>query len=198
MRLFTAVWPGPEAAAALEAALAVRPPWHPDGGWRPVPPERRHITLAFHGDDEPGPRARVLDAALAGRPAPRLRLAGVGTFRGVLWAGVETVDGALRDLAVGAGADPVAFRPHLTLARRSRGDDRRRPALADDPGPAPGPWWTPAEVLLVRSDTSRSDTVRGDTSRGDTVRGDTRRDGAGRSGPVYTVVHRVPLARDRT
>lgn len=176
MRLFTAVWPSPEATAALDRALAGGPPWHPDGGWRPVPARRRHVTLAFHGDDEPGPRARALDAALAGLPAPRLRLAGIGTFPGVVWAGVRAdgpgPGGPLHDLAAAAGADPAAFRPHLTLARRSRSDERHRPALAG-PSPAPGPWWTPAEVLLVRSD-------------------------PGRDGPVYTPVHRVPLAPGRS
>ncbi|MEQ3555007.1 RNA 2',3'-cyclic phosphodiesterase [Pseudonocardia nematodicida] len=166
VRLFTALWPTPEADAALTAALAASPPWHPDGEWRPVPPERRHVTLCFHGLDRIGPRARALDDALAGTPLPRLRLAGLGTFPGVLWAGVrDDPPGALARLAVAAGADPAGFRAHLTLARRARGA-RGRPEFAEGAALPAGPWWRPGAVLLVRSD-------------------------LGPAGPDHTPVHRV-------
>ncbi|ANY08380.1 2'-5' RNA ligase family protein [Pseudonocardia sp. HH130630-07] len=169
MRLFTALWPPREVVEALAAAVDAHPPWHPDGAWRPVDPGSWHLTLCFHGEDDAATRARELDRAFAGATAPRLRLAGTGTFPGVVWAGVAP-PGALADLAVRAGADPSAFRAHLTLARRSR-RDRDRPELA--PGrpadrrsaPVEGRYWTPTEVLLVGSE----------------------------PGGRYTPVHRVPL-----
>lgn len=172
MRLFTALRPPDDVVEALRAALDGGGPWHPDGRWRPVPPQRWHVTLAFHGQDEPGPRARALDAALAGHRAPWLRLSGAGTFPGVALARVQERAGdgpPLRALAAAAGADPATFRAHLTLARRSRSDDRDRPALAPGAHLGPGPWWHPAEVVLFRSD-------------------------PGRHGVVHTPVHRVPLA----
>lgn len=164
MRLFTALWPPAPVGAALRGALVP-----PEGRWRPVRPESRHVTLCFHGDDDPVRRAGALDAALAGAPAPRLRIAGTGTFPGVLWAGVEPAD-ALVDLASRAGADPAVFRAHLTLGRRSRSADRAAPAVSVDLAPGP-PWWTPTEALLVRSDPGPV------------------------TGPVYRTVHRVPLGR---
>lgn len=174
MRLFTAVWPPDGVLRALRDALDAEPVWHPEGRWRPVPPRNLHVTLAFHGDDEPGPRARTLAAELAGRPAPWLRLAGLGTFPGVVWARVREADedgagASLGGLAAAAGGDPASLRAHLTLARRSRTDDRRYPALAPGARLAPGPWWRPTEALLVRSD-------------------------RGPDGVGYTPVHRVPLA----
>ncbi|MEU6697439.1 2'-5' RNA ligase family protein [Pseudonocardia sp. NPDC046786] len=173
MRLFTALWPPAPVVANLRAALAQRP-WPPGGGWRPVPPEDWHVTLCFHGEDDPARLAGALDTALAGAPAPRLRLAGTGRFPGVLWAGVQPA-GALADLAARAGAGPAGFRAHLTLARRSRTAERAAPpGERTDPDPAPGPWWTPTEVLLVRSDPAH---------------------GAPAGAPVYRAVHRVPLGR---
>lgn len=164
MRLFTALWPPPAAVDALATELASAPPWHPDGAWRPVDPGSWHLTLCFHGDDDPDARAAALDAAFAGVPAPRLRIAGTGTFPGVVWAGVEP-GGVLDDLAARAGADPSSFRAHLTLARRRPADRPRPDALTGAGGVRPGPWWTADEVLLVRSD----------------------------PGPRYTPVHRVRL-----
>jgi 2'-5' RNA ligase len=161
MRLFTAVWPPADALDRLGdavAGIADLP------GWRPVPRERWHLTLAFHGEDDPDRRAADLDA-LAGAPSPRLRLAGSGSFPGVLWAGLQTLDRAALDaLVAGAGGDPATFVGHLTLARRS-GRRGGRPAVPDVP---PGPWWSPGEVLLVASE----------------------RDAAGLR---YRPVHRVPL-----
>lgn len=119
------------------------------------PLERWHLTLCFHGPDSIEERTAFLTERLRGLPAPRLRLAGVGEFPRVLWTDVgyagEADRSALRGLAVAAGADPERFTAHLTLLRWSG----RRPeirslttALAD----YTGPWWTPAEVALVRSD----------------------------------------------
>lgn len=150
-------------------------------GWRWIPVTRWHITLGFFGDDDDERRrSKWLRRRAAGRPAPRLRLAGCGTFRGVFWVGV-TPEGepdrvALAKVAQAAGAgrqdDRRAYQPHLTVARwkahrggRS-GADRAVPGLLD--GYA-GPWFTPEHVVLMRSD-------------------------QGPDGPVYHTIERIPLA----
>jgi 2'-5' RNA ligase len=167
MRLFTALWPPPEAVEALTAASA----GEPTDGWRRTDPSTWHITLAFHGEAQLEPSVQRLDAAVAGARAPRLRLHGAGRFDGVRWAGVQSAPaGALAALAHLAGARPGEFVAHVTLLRR-----RGRPDPHVD-GPEPptpwaehtGPWWRPHEVLLVASE-------------------------PGGKGVHYRPVHRVPL-----
>lgn len=168
MRLFTALWPPDDAVAALMADLPgglEEPP-----GWRVAAASTWHITLAFHGEADPGVHARGLEAAAHGRAAPRLRLAGAGRFRGVRWAGVD-VDpaGGLAELVEATGGAPEGFAPHITILRL-----RRRPGPgADTDPPTPwsahrGEWWRPHEVLLMASEPARG-------------------------GSRYHVMHRVPL-----
>jgi RNA 2',3'-cyclic 3'-phosphodiesterase len=167
VRLFTALWPTDEAVAALSDAVgAAEPP-----GWRAVDPAGWHLTLVFHGEADPGVLARRLDRAARGAPAPRLRTAGAGAFDGVRWAGVQAEPGeALTGLVDLAGGRAEEFVAHVTVLRR-----RRRPgpgAVADPPLPWAehrGPWWRPADLLLVSSEPARG-------------------------GSRYRVVHRVPLA----
>ena len=164
MRLFTALWPPPDAVAELAAAL--RPDDVP-AGWRAMDSATWHLTLAFHGDAEPGVLARALEGGGRGLPAPRLRIAGTGAFDGVRWAGVEADPPAdLHTLVTVAGGDLTRFVPHVTLLRR-RARSGPDPAV-ELPVPA-GSWWRPDEILLVSSE-------------------------PGRRGPRYRVVHRVPLA----
>jgi 2'-5' RNA ligase len=167
MRLFTAFWLPDCAVGAL---LEVADPQQPPAGWRAPDPGSWHITLAFHGEADPGVLARRLDGAARDRPGPRLRTEGAGVFDGVRWTGVVAEpDDRLVELVEVAGGRPDRFVPHVTLLRR-----RARPGPGADPDPpAPwadhvGPWWSPPEVLLVSSE-------------------------PGRSGPRYRVVHRVPL-----
>jgi 2'-5' RNA ligase len=157
MRLFTAVYPSPEASAHLDLALAaIGGPAvaDPGRGLRWVPPEQRHVTLSFHGEVPDGAvpdYVAALTAALAGTAAFEVALAGGGSFGGrTLWAGVADGVAGLRTLASAASdaageaglraEDRVGGRPHLTLARagaraapppRSRG---RRSARAGDDG----------------------------------------------------------------
>jgi RNA 2',3'-cyclic 3'-phosphodiesterase len=168
VRLFTALWPASEAVAALVAdtAPAGVPP-----GWRAVPPVSWHVTLAFHGEADPGVLARRLEATARGAPAPRLRIAGAGGFPGVRWAGLETAHPErLARLVTLAGGDPRSYVPHVCVLRL-----RARPGPGADPDPQPswrghrGPWWCPADVLLVA----------GEPARG---------------GPRYRPLHRVRLA----
>jgi 2'-5' RNA ligase len=168
VRLFTALWLADDAVAALRA---VADPDAGPAGWRAVDPGSWHITLAFHGEADPGVLARRLDRAARDAAAPRVRVGGSGAFDGVRWAGVEAEPGErLAGLVAAAGGAVDRFVAHVTVLRR-----RARPGPGADPDPpAPwaehrGPWWTPPEVLLVSSE-------------------------PGRSGPRYRVVHRVPLA----
>jgi 2'-5' RNA ligase len=169
-RLFTALVPPRQAITEVREELSSvqvdRVKWTPDERW--------HITLGFFGDDDdPDRRAKWVQRRVAGRPAPRLRLAGGGTFPGVLWVGVEPAERsdvvALHRLAQAAGSGRRGFTAHLTVARwRVRGMDRL--ALAAPLQGFAGVWFTPAEVLLMRSDP-----------------------GEVGEGPVYSVVSRTPL-----
>ena len=82
--------------------------------------------------------------------APRIRFAGAGTFRSVLWCGVAGDD--ISGLADAAGAvnQPRAFHPHVTLARGRPpgGLDRVAEYLRTYRGPS----WSATEVVLLRSD----------------------------------------------
>lgn len=166
MRLFTALWLPPDAVAALAAELPAGPP----PGWRAVDPQTWHLTLAFHGEADPGVLARRLEHSVRGTPGPRLRLAGAGAFEPVRWAGVETGDDRLPALVEAAGGDVARFVPHVTVWRV-----RPRPGPAAEPDPQPtwgghrGPWWTASEVLLVAGEPARR-------------------------GTRFRVVHRVPLS----
>lgn len=172
MRLFTALWPPPEAVTALAAATtgADEP-----AGWRAVDPTSWHVTLAFHGEADPGVLARRLERAASGVLAPLLRISGAGAFPGVRWAGVDVGvqgdgPGLLSALVGAVGGDPTALVPHVTVLRW-----RSKPgpgAVAEPPAPWAGhrgPWWRPAEVLLVAGV-------------------------PGRAGRRYRPVHRVELA----
>jgi 2'-5' RNA ligase len=169
VRLFTALWPPDDAVAALAADLPGG--LHAPPGWRAAAPSTWHLTLAFHGQADPGIHARALESAVRGLVAPRLRLAGAGRFRGVRWAGVDVdPDGGLGDLVAAAGGDRDGFSPHITILRL-----RIRPGPgADTDPPTPwsghrGAWWRPAEVLLMASEPARG-------------------------GSRYHVMHRVPLS----
>ncbi len=148
MRLFTALWPPADVVEALEAHVGSPPP-----GWRLMDPSTWHVTLAFHGEADPGVLAGRLDAAVRGAAVPRLRLAGAGAFDGVRWAGVEPA-GSLGGLVTAVGGDVERFVAHLTVLRA-----RPEPGpVSDVPTPWSGhvgPWWRPSEVVLVASEPAR-------------------------------------------
>lgn len=187
MRLFTALWPPSEVAAHLRDVVRRVPRRQWDEitsgarGFRLLPAELWHLTLCFHGDsgdpDALGDRLATEVQQLSERDPGlgdlRLRLAGAGTFRGVLWVGAHTAnpaaEEALHGLVSAAGGDPDSFAAHLTLARWNRGQpDRQRltGVLAD----YAGPWWTVDAVTLVRSERTSE-------------------------GPAYSSVRRVALTR---
>ncbi|WP_232662506.1 2'-5' RNA ligase family protein [Pseudonocardia sp. TRM90224] len=146
MRLFTALWPSDEAAAALAEVVGPAP-----DGWRATDPAGWHITLAFHGEADAAEHAAALDSRAAGLPAPRLRLAGAGAFPRHRWAAVEAdPTAAFVELVAAAGGDNERIVAHLTLLIR------RSPTARLDLAPPwqdhVGPWWTPPEVTLVASE----------------------------------------------
>lgn len=187
MRLFTALWLPPEPSRHLEAVVNGLKPKRlavvTTGvrRFRFLPADKWHLTLRFHGEvPEPEPLGEWLERRVR-RPArpgmglvpPRLRLAGAGVFRGVLWVGVEPAAradaAALGALVRAAGGDPHSYRAHLTIARwrDGRAPDELRGLFAE----YSGPWWSADEVALVRSE-------------------------PGREGAVYRTLHRVPVRRN--
>ncbi|GAA0794028.1 RNA 2',3'-cyclic phosphodiesterase [Spirilliplanes yamanashiensis] len=163
MRLFVGVFPPPAARDDLARAVAGLHVATAAVNTRLVPPERRHVTLAFLGevDEHRLPAAADALTGVAVEP-PELRIAGGGRFgRGrftLLWAGV---DGDLDPLAGAVRAalrrarlpfDRKPFRPHLTLARP--GDRLTREQVDADRdalGRYAGPPWTAGEIALVES-----------------------------------------------
>ena len=151
MRLFVALRLPAEVAAHADSALAPVRVAHPGPRW--VPPERWHLTLAFHGEVPDGKVAGLADKlerrVLRHGPL-ELRLRGSGHFsRRALWLGVEGDLDRLRSLARDVTADGSPFRAHLTVARLRGGVDPApaRAALADYAGPS----WVADTVHLVRS-----------------------------------------------
>lgn len=170
MRLFSAIWLPERAVTHLNKAFnsVALPPT-----LRPTPPRRWHITLCFYGNDgDPAERAAFLEEHLANLPAPRLRLAGAGTFPGVLWVGVRPVSAADRDvlrrLAIASGAGR-RFQAHVTIARWRLDLPSPVPGMEEQLAGYRGPLWVPEAVTLVRSD-------------------------QGQGGPVYSTVHSVALS----
>lgn len=134
MRVFVAVWPGPDARAALER---LDRPEHPAVRW--TTPDQWHITLRFLGevaeDDVPGHVEALQE--LGATSAPRAVVLGPATRRvrrNVLVAPVS-------------GLDDLTEHAHLTLARA-----RGKTALPHDLGGLPVEVsWLANEVTLVRS-----------------------------------------------
>ncbi|KID30268.1 2'-5' RNA ligase [Prauserella sp. Am3] len=181
--------------AAADTAGAGRLRWTARDGW--------HVTLGFYGEDDPRRRGDWLARRLDGLTAPVLRIAGAGTFPGVLWAGIATRGDALAEVAAAARSDDERrpFRAHVTLARG--GPPAALAAWAEALAGHRGPEWEADAVVLLRSDSpadSPADQRTGHrtdhrTGRADRVDRHPSGHVGGRPirGPVYTPVDRFDL-----
>lgn len=153
-RLFVAIWPSPDAVAAIAVHLGRVQTAHPELRWQP--PERWHLTCAFLGPTDPARAGRRIDRLLRDPPgAEPLRVAGAGTFGPILWLGIEHgawLDALARRIQRGLHTADQRFRPHITVAR-GRGPDARDAAAAALPDllTHDGPPWTPTQITLVES-----------------------------------------------
>jgi RNA 2',3'-cyclic 3'-phosphodiesterase len=162
VRLFVAVELSPPVRADLDARTGVLR--DALDGWRWVPPEQWHLTLAFLGqiaDERVDELTRRMGLAARRHEPFDLRLGGIGAFSNarrakVLWTGVEGDRDALKALAdsVSAGArrakidvEERKYRPHVTLGRRRASVDIRGSL-----GPGyESPSWRVEEFVLVES-----------------------------------------------
>ena len=127
-------------------------------------PENYHVTLAFLGDVAERDvvlATDALEAACAGRPAPRLACDGLGKFGNAsdatLWLGLVPAEelmrlaAAVRDelAARDIAFDEKPFKPHITLARRAA-----IPKAALPPLPFPEPTRA-CSVVLFKSELSQ-------------------------------------------
>ena len=125
MRLFIAIQPDKEFRSALRAVQNELRRQGVEGNYTRV--ENLHLTLAFIGE-YPDPNA-VLEAMEKVSFEPfTLRLAGLGAFGDLWWAGLEG-SGNLEALArqlrrtlaeAAIPFDRKSFRPHVTLIRQAR------------------------------------------------------------------------------
>lgn len=153
MRLFSAILVPEQHLAELAEIIEGPRERHPEFRWAPA--GNWHITLGYYGGVEPAgvdSRLSWLRERLDGQPAPKLRLAGAGTFPQVLWAGVES-DG-LAGLArlAGAETDGRAYHAHLTLARHTPEQTGAAQAVAAGLAGYRSPEWTAAETVLMTSE----------------------------------------------
>ena len=150
-RLFLALWPTEDVAAAL-AAHADRWQW-PDTARR-TPTGRLHVTLHYIGDVPLADLPRLRQALPRGWEGCTLRLDHAEVWRGGIavlealqvppaLAGLhERLAAVLR--AQGLPVEDRRYRPHVTLARRAQG---ARPPE----GFEPLAWQVAPQYLLVRS-----------------------------------------------
>ncbi|MPZ62874.1 MAG: RNA 2',3'-cyclic phosphodiesterase [Propionibacteriales bacterium] len=163
-RLFVAVDPPAEVRADLRRRVAILEPMM--DGWRWVPEEQWHLTLAFLGevDDLRSGRLESRLERVASRHEPlELSANGFGAFQRparahVFWCGVDGDREPLRRLAwsvaaaarkAGIEVEGRAYRPHLTLGRRRTPADLREVLTAE--GAYAGPSFQVTEFVLVES-----------------------------------------------
>jgi 2'-5' RNA ligase len=147
MNLFSALIPPDDVLDEIATALGAPE----DGDLRWSRREHWHVTLGFHGEDDPGERAAWLAGRLAEAPAIDVRLEKAATFPGVLWLSVTGT--GLHELAVKAGAEDEG-RPctaHLTLARFPRDRPMAASAWEERLAGFTSRTWTATEAVLIRS-----------------------------------------------
>lgn len=157
MRLFTALWPDACTRAGLAAVAAAchGAAWPP--GARPTLPEHLHLTLHFLGE-VPEASLPALTGALAGpTPCFELRLDTLQRWHdGLLVLCPSSIPAPLAALhaqqarhlrTLGLHAEPRAYAPHVTLARKA--------PMAGAPPPAAPVHWPVRGHALVASANGR-------------------------------------------
>jgi 2'-5' RNA ligase len=125
VRLFAALAFSETTLNSLESILT--PLRNLSPGLRWIPRENLHLTLRFFGESEPERVAGLMESAVAGMDCRSLEFTfnRMGSFgRRVLWIGGRVSPG------VGALAKALgnpSFKPHVTIARPSRGADVPEP-----------------------------------------------------------------------
>lgn len=122
-RLFFALWPPAQAVdqiMALSEQLA--------GIGKLTPPDKLHVTLAFHGSCNAAQYSHLMArAAQLNWPPIELPFDRLGSFQRprVVWLGMSRPSGLLSGLAAALGQDSTTgdleanhFVPHITLGRR--------------------------------------------------------------------------------
>ena len=166
MRLFVGITPSAEALAHAAGVVDRIASTTPDMRW--VPSERWHVTLAFLGevdpDRVPALSARLDELASHHPPVEGMRLTGAGTFRGVLWLGVQPTErhspadrmarAVQREMrAAGVPVERRPWRAHLTIARWRPSADRDNAAhrAAESLHGYAGPPFDVRDIRLVHS-----------------------------------------------
>jgi 2'-5' RNA ligase len=183
LRLFIAIEIGEQEKKSLERLQSRLRHKLPSVRW--VKPGAIHLTLKFLGDIDEGEVPRIRDALAASAAkcaAFAFTLRGIGAFPNeksprVIWIGVDEPSGLLAALAAtliarlsSAGFPPEdrPFSPHITIGRvKERGAGEYAPVLSLFRAEAAGTT-TVRELCLIRSELTPS-------------------------GPVHTVLDRVPL-----
>jgi 2'-5' RNA ligase len=147
-RLFVAIFPPPDIAVGLRAAVERLRQAVPPRALRWTRPEQIHLTMHFLGavaiERIPG-IASALQAACRGHRRHQLRLAGFGCFPNqtrpqIIWASLAGDLGPLESLqksvnagllAVGCVAEDRPFHPHLTIGRARDLNATGRKAMAE-------------------------------------------------------------------
>jgi 2'-5' RNA ligase len=149
MRLFFALWPPRETAAALAA-------WCHGFEGRKVPAEKIHLTLAFLGGVEPAKLVAAAKKVQAQAFELPLDSAKYVRDNHMVWVGPREMPEGLRVLVEKLHfalyraefiLERRAFAAHVTLLRKAR-----KPAAI---GPLPRVEWPVREFTLVNSDLSR-------------------------------------------
>lgn len=166
MRLFVGITPPAEAVAHAAGAVNRIASTTPDMRW--VSSERWHVTLAFLGEVDPDRVPALsgrLDAIAANHPPlGEMHLAQAGTFRGVLWLGVQPTGrhspadrlarAVQREMrAAGISVERRPWRAHLTIARWRPSPDRDTSAqrAAESLDDYAGPTFDIHEIRLVHA-----------------------------------------------
>lgn len=149
MRLFIALQVNETVRAALLDLQAQMRAQRVTGTY--TKPENLHLTLAFIGEYPDPERVMEVMGRIPFRPFP-LKLAGVGSFGSLWWAGIENgapLEAYVRRLRRGLAEadipfDRKRFSPHFTLIRQP---DRPMPGLA-----VPTAAMEAGRISLMRSD----------------------------------------------